>query len=147
MDNCATQSAAPIKPWLFTKANAKEQSAKALKARWHTPKPQPIPSEDDCAKTALPKDSFIEQTISRVRKQMSVILDAMIDEDEPALIDKHASALARLAEIERQMSGRPMPGSLKPAPIKSVKSRSTHAIPTVIEPAELPQSAADEPNG
>lgn len=43
--------------------------------------------------------------------------------------EKQAVALGKLAEIERQLAGRPMPGSLKPAAAKSPRSSTSHSMP------------------
>lgn len=57
----------------------------------------------------------------RVRKQLVKLEQAMGDKDlgeldvpNAQVLDRMASAYARLSEVERQLAGRPMPGSLRP---------------------------------
>jgi hypothetical protein len=38
---------------------------------------------------------------------------------EPNAVDRLATALAKLSELERTLAGRPLPGTLKPEPAKS----------------------------
>lgn len=86
-------------------------------------------------------DSFVEQTLRKVRVRIGELIEAM--EGAPAGIDKFASALGKLAEIERQLAGRPMPGSLKPpAPKAERRQALTHATPEpepepIAPPADL----------
>ena len=63
----------------------------------------------------LPRDdSYVERRLARVREQL-LRLDGFLDsEDDPGKIDRLASAIARLSEIERVLAGRPTPGQRKP---------------------------------
>lgn len=57
-------------------------------------------------------------------------LDALLDrERDPQALDRLASAYAKLADQERILSGRPLPGSRRPKP-----EREPKAQPTVLEP-------------
>lgn len=60
------------------------------------------------------QDSFTSTTLSRVRDQMSLLADMMKKEKDPARLDRLAAAFGKLAEVERQLAGRPLPGSLRP---------------------------------
>jgi hypothetical protein len=104
---------------LFTTANAREMAARSQAARRQRTTqreaarevapglPQTNPQQDDDA-------LFIAKRLARVRKQLDRI-DGMIEkETDPMKLDRLASAIARLAEQERLLAGRPMPGSFRP---------------------------------
>jgi hypothetical protein len=104
---------------LFTTATAREMAARSHAARLKRTTqreaarvvapgfPQAKPQQDDDA-------LFIAKRLARVRKQLDRI-DGMIEKEiDPMKLDRLASAQARLAEQERILAGRPMPGSLRP---------------------------------
>jgi len=102
------------------------------------PKPVATPESED--------SKFILSRLVRVRKQLDRI-DSMIEkEKDPMKLDRLASAQARLAEQERLLAGRPMPGSLKPK-ASSTKASLTlpqfdpEPIQPTIPPASDTQSA------
>jgi hypothetical protein len=103
----------------FTTANAREMAARSQAARRQRTLEreatkaiapglsQAKPQQDDDA-------LFIAKRLARVRKQLDRI-DGMIEkETDPMKLDRLASAIARLAEQERLLAGRPMPGSFRP---------------------------------
>jgi hypothetical protein len=53
-----------------------------------------------------------------VRKHLDRLDELMMTETDPQKLDRLASAQARLAEQERILDGRPLPGSLRPKPPK-----------------------------
>lgn len=69
--------------------------------------------------------TFAEQVKARARKAIMATLDKLEQEDEPAAIDRLASGFSRLCEVERQLDGRPLPGSLRPSS-KPAKAPSNH---------------------
>ena len=72
--------------------------------------------------TELAQDSFAGKTLGRVRKQIALVQDAIdgaIENGESKQLKEYTDALSRLAEIERQLAGRPLPGSLRPKQEKS----------------------------
>lgn len=108
--------------------DVKEMSAKANKARWDryradkaagiiTVRVAPPKNPD-----VLPEMPFVDVTLLAVRERIEELLKAM--KGAPPGCDKHATALGKLAEIERQLSGRPMPGSLKPTAPRKARSGS-----------------------
>jgi hypothetical protein len=135
----------------LTSERARELGAKANKIRWDKwraaraaellPKPpiQPIP-QNTPVPPQIPSiqsyDPFVRETLNCMRDRMRELLKAM--RGAPAGIDKFAAALGKLAEIERQLAGRPMPGSLKPAQPKSTRSSAF-----VTSGAPEPEPAAD----
>jgi hypothetical protein len=113
----------------FTTANARENAAKALasrKANYLAMKAAKngqslqLPASPAMAAEAPATDDFSRARLACVRKQLNRIDDMMKTETDPAKLDKLASALSRLAEQERQLAGRPLPGSLRPKEPKSV---------------------------
>lgn len=59
-------------------------------------------------------DDYTASRLVRVRKQLNM-LDKMLEEESSAqAIDKLASAIAKLSELERTLAGRPLPGSFRP---------------------------------
>ena len=101
----------------------------------------------------LPAPSATYQTdrLLRVRRVLDSLDKALEDlsmkdpeEIDAAQIDRLASAQARLAEQERQLAGRPLPGSLKPrqAPIRRPASDS----PVIEEPSNPCPTHTVEPS-
>lgn len=66
------------------------------------PSPQETPSD------------YVSQRLARVRLQLARLDDLLDSETDPQKIDRLASAIARLAEQERQLANRPLPGSRRP---------------------------------
>lgn len=108
---------------LFTVENASyfgRRSVEAKRQRALNPPPTP-------AVTVLPplqSEGYIADRLACVRRQLANLdralqslserLCAGDDDVDAGQIDRLASAQARLAEQERQLAGRPLPGSLKP---------------------------------
>jgi hypothetical protein len=114
----------------ITPDNARAMAAKSWEARRKRAHEQ---AEQALTALAMPQqvaeDPFILSRLVRVRKQLDRI-DGMIErETDPMKLDRLASAQARLAEQERLLAGRPMPGSLKP------KSASTKG-PTLAQQSD-----------
>ena len=72
---------------------------------------------------ALQQPDFAMKRLARVREQLVRVDEMMMTETDPQRMDRLASAQARLAEQERILDGRPMPGSLKPSQNKPARSR------------------------
>ena len=94
----------------ITSENARELQRLGVEARLARQKLQ-----EERLKLAEESLDFPSRTLSRVRAQIETLLDDLGKERDPQRIDRLASALGRLNEIERQLAGRPMPGSLKPS--------------------------------
>ncbi len=97
---------------LITPQTAKEMAARSHQARNErieklriAANPVPLPADD----------SYVQRRLYRVREQIEMLSTMLDNEDDPQRIDRLASALARLSETERQLAGRPLPGSLKPS--------------------------------
>lgn len=74
------------------------------------------------AEPAQPKpDPYLDKQITRARKQLDRLYSMLAEEMDPQKIDRLASAISRLSEIERQLADRPLPGSKRPSMDKPVK--------------------------
>jgi len=144
---------------MFTAENARAMGAKGLVARLENKVKRQamlIEAEKQIDK-ALELGVFTQDRLLRVRKQLSMLderIQAEIDKARPdgQLLDRMVSAQSRLAEQERQLAGRPLPGSLKPSsrPPKPVKQAPTilpdpaTVSPTVAPPTQAPDSQAQD---
>ena len=118
----------------ITSENARELQRLGVEARLARQKLQ-----EERLKLAEESLDFPSRTLSRVRAQIETLLDDLGKERDPQRIDRLASALGRLNEIERQLAGRPMPGSLKPS---AKQPRATPQVePT---PIETPQAVVSD---
>ncbi len=85
----------------------------------------------------LPQDDYIQRRIARVREQIEMLSDMLDQEEDPNKLDRLASAIDRLDEMERKHAGRPLPGSLKPSQPRQQQRSAT------VEPiGPAPQSSA-----
>ena len=109
-------STKPAKRGFFTAENAAKYAALAHAARRQqaiaatNPEPVVIPQQ-----IAPPADNFITRKLARVREQIERVEALLDDADEPQAVDRFCNALTRLYELERILSGRPLPGSRRPA--------------------------------
>jgi hypothetical protein len=79
----------------------------------------------------LTSQSFPKKQLLRVRRQLELLAAQTMDElqkqqpekPDAQRLDRLASATARLSEVERQLAGRPMPGSLRPRAAKEERRR------------------------
>lgn len=61
---------------------------------------------------------YIKEQLKIVRARMKQVNEMMIAETDAGKMDRLASAWSKLAEQERILDGRPLPGSLKPTTAK-----------------------------
>ena len=118
---------------LFTSETARAYSAKGHEAKKKRKEEirlllNPVPPPTD--------DSYIQKRLHRVRGQIELISDYIDKAKDPMEMDKYASALSRLSELERQLANRPLPGSRRPG-----KEQPTRKGPVMLEP-EVPQEAS-----
>lgn len=120
----------------FNRENAVEMSRRGLEARRakaealrelkRNPPPEPQPVEPE--KYHLNRLLCVRRQLSLLDKRIAVLIEGA-DEETAGAIDRLASAQARLAEQERVLSGRPLPGSLRPRSGKqSGQPKSSQAI-------------------
>lgn len=105
---------------LFTSQNAKEMAARSAAARRerklreeHARLNPPLLPPPPALEAG---DAYVARRLSKVREQISRV-DVMFDRCcDPTGLDRIAAVLARLSELERHLSGRPLPGSRRPRP-------------------------------
>ena len=123
---------------LFTSETAAEAARKS-----HSPDsarfrlPQVVAEPDD--------DPYLVARLNRVRAQLDKLDRMMISELDPAKLDRIASAQARLAEQERILAGRPLPGSRKPAQDRPQRRQSITPEPDPT-PQQIDNSAPALPS-
>lgn len=127
---------------LITSANAREFAVRSVAAR----KQRALERESSAAvpvavlaQAAGSTDDYQAKRLVRVRAQLDT-LDARLEAELRAAkpdsrrIKDICDAQTRLAEQERQLSGRPLPGSRRPAPDRAER-RQGRAVVVFDEPA------------
>ena len=108
------------------------------------PNPPPIQPQPDIAPAVEPADAYGLQVLARTRMQLDLVADRILEElrckepDSRRLRDL-SDAQRHLAEQERILAGRPLPGSRRPGPVRQ------HRQVSEIEP--LPSPAGTPPVG
>jgi hypothetical protein len=97
----------------ITAANAREMAARSHEARR-----QRQSARENAPELPELDEDYADHRLARVRAQLDRVDQMMMKEADPQKLDRLASAQARLAEQERILDGRPLPGSLKPKPPK-----------------------------
>lgn len=74
------------------------------------------PKEDEC-----PDDDFVSRKLERVRLQWNSLDEMLADQLsksplDAGAVDRLAAAICRVAELERTLANRPLPGSRRPSP-------------------------------
>lgn len=80
-------------------------------------------------------DDYAEKTLIRVRISLDESFEMMKGEEDANKRDRLASSIAKLAELDRQLSNRPLPGTLRPN-AKPAKQRAT-SYPEPVPQAEI----------
>jgi len=122
---------------LITSANARQLAAKALIARRaNRERARNLDQTlaDLAAKVTalapLPAEQlsgYVEKRLVRVRRQLDRIDEMLMEESDPQKLDRLAAASMRLAEQERILAGRPLPGSRRP-PKEPVRRPAYHEM-------------------
>ena len=123
-------------PWLFTSESAK--IARAKRRVNHRQATSDNPPEHHQL------DSWTERRLTRTRGQLKALdraLELALDANDSRGIERIASSISRLSEIERKLAGRPDPGAKRPG---REKGRPTSplaglAAPTPADPAPSPE--------
>lgn len=143
MEAIAEPSTHARKPF-FNAENAKRWSAVGNETKRALAEARKLAKEAPQGSVApalgIPEDVYRIATLRRVRKQLDGLFRTMeallaAEEIDAQKIDRVASAIARLSELERNLAGRASPGSLRPS-AKGSKPQ-VHAIP---EPIRKPES-------
>jgi hypothetical protein len=103
---------------VISTANAREMAAKSHAARRQR--------AAQAAQRATPTvqmppvaDGFVAERLSRTREHIEQLNRLFAVCSDPHKLDRLASAISRMSEIERVLAGRPLPGSFRPARIKA----------------------------
>jgi len=63
---------------------------------------------------------YVARELRQVRQQIDRLNGMLDQEADPVRLDRLCSAITRLSERERQLAGRPLPGSLRPTKQKEI---------------------------
>ena len=115
-----------LKPWHFDVESAKRAAQRSVESRKakqaEADQAKAIVAQLKVAAVVEPEDSYRLERLRITREQLSGLdKDLKAAEDEKgkkAICD----AIARLSEVERQLAGRPAPGSLRPAQAKTKRT-------------------------
>ena len=97
-----------------------------------------LPLKQALEQPAQQTEAYIAKRLVRVRKQIDLLSAMLEEEQDPNKIDRLASAIAKLSELERQLAGRPLPGSLKPSSPRSTRQQAP-MMPVAIPLPEAPK--------
>lgn len=128
---------------LISSANAAEMARKSHAARKAAIDAlriaaNPIPLPDP--------DLYLSRRLYRVREQIERLSDMLDQEEDPAKLDRLASALERLAEMERVLDNRPGPGNRRPPREDPPSSAAKPAPrPAFTHAGPAPRAAAQPP--
>ena len=90
-------------------SNARELGLKSAEARR-----QRKAELEQLKNEASPDQLYTVQRVAEVREQIRAFNEKLNQEDDPMRLDRLVNAIYRLTELERVLSGRPLPGQLKP---------------------------------
>lgn len=137
---------------MFTSESAKAASALGHQKRWHSPKRSALARE----LTAQNAQIFIATALTRVRKQIEAVqdkLDTMLHNGrpKPKNLRDLANVLKELEGVEARLSGRPLPGQLRPNPprakdLQIADSPEFSLAPAIDVPADAVKYPDHEPN-
>lgn len=131
---------------LFTSETSREMNRKRWDAfRQRKANPDSITRSKTGIPDITPSDDYTVRIKSRVRKQWETVADTLDAElakrsPEPQAVDRLCAALERLAEVERVLDGRPLPGSRRPAAERGPKGQVSawlSSSPQPIQPAQV----------
>jgi hypothetical protein len=121
----------------FTSENAKELGALGHKARAENKRASAsIQKTPETVQVTTPQESTQEESFSsklltRARARIDSIIEMLTLTKDSKEVEQLTRALAALAELERKLDGRPLPGSRRPVAEKPVKSAGGPASLTV----------------
>ena len=133
---------------LFTPETASEMGSKGNAIRWSRPRQ---PKSPQLAIAEYPRinatiaDEYTQRRITVTRKQIRLLDDQLASCRIPKDLKAIADAIYRLSDLERQLSGRPLPGTLKPE--RKAKAIQVWSEPEpVATPQQVVTCVCDEPS-
>lgn len=103
---------------LFTKENAADYARRATAARLRNIAARQgasgAPSGGNAEGATRDADGYVEKRIRRVRQQIAALDEQLSECTAPRDIKALCDAIAKLADLERVLSGRPLPGQRRP---------------------------------
>ena len=122
----------------FTSANSREFAVKSRESRRiaKIARDQLLANAIVIAAKIPEHPTYLTERLARVRLQLDRIDEMMLTENDPSKLDRLASAQMRLAEQERLLCDRPLPGSRKPLAEKASKDIGPGAW--IAEPVPIP---------
>ena len=99
---------------MFTRENAAICARKS-----HEPTSARFVHPVEVDKEVQEADEFRRLQLATTRAQLKRLHKLTSEELDASKLDRLASATAKFSEIERQLAGRPMPGSLRPTSTKA----------------------------
>ena len=136
------------RPW--TPEEAREMAVRANRIRWHSDPRPPLnsvkPREPE---PQVPQDNYHIGRLNRVRIQLDQLDSAITRETGKQQPDGQrlnwlASAQERLAEQERILAGRPLPGSRRPAQERASRQQTSGVLSPVPIPEPNPPMTQDQ---
>src|SRR5512135_2504762 len=133
----------------FTRENAAEMARRGNLARWSRYRP---PAQAPAMPVAIAAEGYPTQRLIRVRDQLDII-DQRITEEASKLkgldgqvLNWLCAAQERLAEQERILAGRPLPGSMRPTRARDERHLSplTNLEPTLPDPPPPSPALSDQ---
>lgn len=121
----------------WTREKALEMARKGNLIRWSRPRPEPVPPATAALESPAqsPAPGFADLSLSRTRAHihnLHQVLSVELCRNRPDAqqVNWLCKSLAELAELERRLAGRPMPGSLRPSAPAPQPAARPPAIPS-----------------
>lgn len=134
---------------MITSENARECQQKAVISRAIKTEQRKLAEEQAIAQAVTkqlaeqlhPLPEYSRETLARVRQQLDQLYKLWQGETDPGKLDRLASAQARLHEQERQLSNRPLPGTLRPVQSKPARSQpASEPVPSQSSSGPVPEA-------
>lgn len=99
----------------------------------------------------MPADAYAEEVLTRTRRQLDLVAERILEELERDKPDSRrlrdlSDAQRHLAEQERILSGRPLPGSRRPGPERPASQVSSRPVPRLAQPPTPPPEPQPPPS-
>jgi hypothetical protein len=130
-------------PWTTETARAAAARSNAAQAATRAARPKPAPGRTDIPS---PDDDYPATVLMRTRTQLDLVAQRILDELDCKIPDSRrlrdlSDAQRHLAEQERILAGRPLPGSRRPA----AEGKRTGSVPGPSSGPWIPAAPAPQP--